>query len=223
MEDRALAGAPPAATRVPLAAGVCINKLLALLAWRERALGAQLAGEMAAAARAAGGQKQAEAAAQKVRPTRCRPRRPGGGAARCAAAAAASAAGSAAAADARLCARPAAQAFDENLDRAVALGWANVDKSCAATFHARAQAAAPALQPALALLAKLYAASRCAPRGAWASQRAAHCAAAPRPQLPRPAAGTARRTPGRPAALTATPASAAGWSATWPRSWRRAC
>jgi hypothetical protein len=188
LEDRALVAAPPAAARVPLAAGVCIDKLLALLAWREKAGAVQLAGLMAAAAKAAGGQKQAAAAAQKVRRPRMR-RQLGAvcGALRMAglwqAAAAAAAAAEVAAlhlvhrqaAEVRpgpvpprphphLAALP-AQVFDDNLDQAVALGWANVEKMCAETFHARVQQAQPALRPALALLAKLYAASR------WAAVR----------------------------------------------------
>lgn len=51
-------------------------------------------------------------------------------------------------------------AFDANLDSVVQIGWANVEKFCYENFLQAAEKAPGAIQPALALLAKLYGLSR---------------------------------------------------------------
>ncbi len=51
-------------------------------------------------------------------------------------------------------------AFEENLDRVVALGWANVDVHCAERFAAAVAAAPAGLVPALRALQALHAVTR---------------------------------------------------------------
>lgn len=53
-----------------------------------------------------------------------------------------------------------AQAFDDNLDKVVALGWAHVERLCLDNFINEVSKASAQLRPALAALAALYGATR---------------------------------------------------------------